>query len=59
MIHSPFPDERLIVPWALGDDLPQAAAGQTPFFMATAYLLVAIMLFVWGTWQEQHSIEVR
>jgi AGZA family xanthine/uracil permease-like MFS transporter len=59
VIHSPFPDERLIVPWALGDGLPHAAAGQTPFFMATAYLLVATMLFVWGTWQERNSIEVR
>ena len=39
VIHSPFPDERLIVPWALADTLPHAAAGQTPVYMATAYLL--------------------
>jgi AGZA family xanthine/uracil permease-like MFS transporter len=58
VIHSPFPDERLVVPWALADTLPHAAAGQSPVYMATAYLLVAVMLFVWGTHDEHQRIEV-
>ena len=49
IIHSPFPDERLVIPWNLGEDLPQAAAGQTPFVMAASYLVVALMLFSWAS----------
>ncbi len=52
VIHSPFADERLLLPWRLGADLPRAAAGQTPFYMAASYLLVAIMLLVWGTYLQ-------
>ncbi len=59
VIHSPFPDERLIVPWALADTLPHAAAGQSPVYMATAYLLVALMLLVWGAQDDHQRIEVR
>jgi len=59
VIHSPFPDERLFVPWALGDSLPQAAAGQSPFVMASAYLLVAVILLAWSWWNDQTSVEVR
>ena len=59
VIHSPFPDERLFVPWALGDSLPLAAAGQSPFVMASAYLLVAAILWSWSVLQEQHISEER
>jgi AGZA family xanthine/uracil permease-like MFS transporter len=48
IIHSPFADERLVLPWKLSRDLPQAAAGQTPIYMATAYLLTAVLLLVWS-----------
>ena len=48
IIHSPFASERLVVPWNLPQELPELAAGQTPFFMASAYMTVALMLFVWG-----------
>jgi AGZA family xanthine/uracil permease-like MFS transporter len=48
VIHSPFPDERLVLPWRLAEDLPAAAAGQTPVFMAASYLTVAAMLLIWG-----------
>ncbi|MHB0957805.1 MAG: permease [Pirellulaceae bacterium] len=58
VIHSPFPDERLFVPWALADALPEAAAGQSPAHLATAYLLVAVMLFVWGAYEKKHRCEV-
>ena len=56
MIHSPYPDERLLLPWALPADLPHAAAGQTPFYMATAYLAVALLLFVWSRLRRQLSL---
>lgn len=59
VIHSPFEDERLFVPWALGDSLPRAAAGQTPFHMAGAYLLVAILLWLWSAWERPQQDEVR
>jgi AGZA family xanthine/uracil permease-like MFS transporter len=51
VIHSPFADERLLWPWDLGE-LPAAAAGQTPVYMAAAYFLVAILLLVWATRRE-------
>jgi AGZA family xanthine/uracil permease-like MFS transporter len=57
VIHSPFADERLVLPWNLGSELPQAAAGQTPFFMAAAYLLVAILLFAWGAYSKRNELE--
>jgi len=47
------------VPWALGDSLPQAAAGQSPFVMASAYLLVAVILLAWSWWNDQTSVEER
>ena len=57
IIHSPFADERLVLPWNLGAELPHAAAGQTPFYLAISYLLVAVMLFVWGKFLDQHEAE--
>ena len=48
VIHSPFASERLVVPWNLPEELPKYASGQTPFFMAAAYMTVALLLFVWG-----------
>ncbi len=48
IIHSPFADERMVLPWALGPDLPQAAVGQTPFYLAASYALVAVLLWGWS-----------
>lgn len=48
IIHSPMADERLMLPWNLPADLPHAAEGQTPFVLAAAYLIVAVMLLVWS-----------
>ncbi len=58
VIHSPFPDERLFVPWSLGDTLPAAAAGQTPLAMAAAYLLVAGILLALSARTQPRSVEV-
>jgi hypothetical protein len=43
----------------LGDSLPLAAAGQSPFVMASAYLLVAAILWSWSVLQAQHISEER
>ena len=45
-IHSPFPDGRLFLPWAIGG-LPAEAAGRGPLEMASAYALLAAVFLLW------------
>jgi len=52
-IHSPMPGGPLIVPWDLPPNLPQAAAGQTPFYMAAGYAAVAVLLVVWAAYLKR------
>lgn len=40
VIHSPFPDGRLFLPWAVDTD--------EPLFLSAAYLIMAGILFLWG-----------
>ena len=47
IIHSPLPSEALVVPWNL-PPLSDAAAGQTPWHLAGAYLLTAATLLGWS-----------
>ena len=47
VIHSPLVDGGLILPWNL-PELPAAAAGQTPLYMAAGYFAVALLLAAWG-----------
>jgi AGZA family xanthine/uracil permease-like MFS transporter len=54
VIHSPFPDGRLFLPWALGD-LPAAAAGRGPVDVAAAYALLAVLFGLWSAWSRDHS----
>ena len=56
IIHSPFPDGRLFVPWALGE-LPPEAAGRGPLSMASGYLLLAGVFAIWRLTrgQEPHA----
>jgi AGZA family xanthine/uracil permease-like MFS transporter len=46
-IHSPFPDGRLLAPWAIGA-LPAEAAGRGPLEMAAAYGLLAVVVLGWS-----------
>jgi len=46
-IHSPFPDGRLLAPWAIGA-LPAEAAGRGPLEMAAAYGLLAVVFLGWS-----------
>lgn len=52
VIHSPLPGGPLVVPWDMPPNLPHAAAGQTPIYMAAAYLATAALLFAWGWWLQ-------
>ena len=49
VIHSPFADGRLFLPWAIGT-LPPEAAGRGPLDLAAAYMLVAILFAAWAAW---------
>ncbi len=49
VIHSPFKDGRLLVPWAIGE-LPPEAAGRGPLHMAVAYSLLAAIFPGWSVW---------
>jgi AGZA family xanthine/uracil permease-like MFS transporter len=46
VIHSPFPDGRLLLPWDLGS-LPAEAAGRGPVTLAAAYALLATIFGLW------------
>ena len=46
VIHSPFADGRLLLPWDIGT-LPAEAAGRGPLTLAAAYALLAALFAVW------------
>jgi len=46
VIHSPFPDGRLFLPWAVGP-LPPEAAGRGPVTLAAAYAVLAAIFVIW------------
>ena len=58
VMHSPFADGRLFLPWAIGE-LPAEAAGRGPLEMAASYGLIAILFAAWSFWpqsdREDHS----
>jgi len=54
IIHSPFADGRLVVPWALGP-LPPEAAGRGPLELAGAYGLLALLFAAWHAWLGKRS----
>ena len=47
IIHSPFKDGRLFLPWALGE-LPAEAAGRGPLELAAAYAILAALYAGWS-----------
>lgn len=48
IIHSPLPGSPLVNPLQLPENLPRMAAGQTPFYLAAAYLAASALLLAWG-----------
>jgi AGZA family xanthine/uracil permease-like MFS transporter len=51
-IHSPFPDGRLFLPWAVGP-LPAAAVGRGPLDLAAAYAILAAIFAAWHAWSTR------
>ena len=51
IIHSPFASGKLIIGWNV-PDLPEAAAGQGPLYMMSAYLCMTVVLAVCGVWKK-------
>ena len=49
VIHSPFADGRLFLPWSIGT-LPVEAAGRGPLEVAAAYVLLAAIFAAWHGW---------
>jgi len=49
VIHSPFPDGRLFLPWSIGT-LPDVAAGRGPLELAAAYAMLAVIFTIWQVW---------
>jgi AGZA family xanthine/uracil permease-like MFS transporter len=49
VVHSPFSDGRLFLPWAIGG-LPPEAAGRGPLDLAAAYALLAALFAGWSAW---------
>ena len=51
VIHSPFPDGRLFLPWSIGT-LPAEAAVRGPLELATAYAVLAALFAAWHAWLD-------
>ena len=49
VIHSPFADGRLFLPWSIGG-LPPEAIGRGPVEVAIAYALLALLFSGWSAW---------
>lgn len=47
VIHSPLPGSRLFVPWNL-PELSSTVANQSPFYVASAYVVMALLLAAWS-----------
>jgi AGZA family xanthine/uracil permease-like MFS transporter len=54
VIHSPFKDGSLFLPWAIGP-LPAEAAGRGPLELAAAYGLLALLFAGWSAVRNDHS----
>jgi len=50
IIHSPYGDGRLFLPWNLAP-LAEAATGRGPIEMALAYALLATLFVAWGMFE--------
>jgi len=50
VIHSPFSDGRLFLPWSI-DALPAEAVGRGPLEMAAGYAALGILFAAWAAWQ--------
>jgi AGZA family xanthine/uracil permease-like MFS transporter len=49
VVHSPFADGRLFLPWDIGQ-LPTEALGRSPLELAFAYAVLAALFAAWHAW---------
>ncbi|MFM8891775.1 MAG: permease, partial [Planctomycetia bacterium] len=56
VIHSPFPDGRLFLPWQTGP-LPEAATGRGPLELAAAYAVLAAIFAAWSLWLDRDAAD--
>jgi len=54
VIHSPFADGRLFLPWRI-EQLPAEAVGRGPLTLAAAYALLAALFVLWHAWLKKVS----
>ena len=54
VIHSPFADGRLFLPWSIGS-LPAEAVGRGPLEVAAAYAVVAVLYLAWSAWLDRQA----
>ncbi len=47
IMHSPVDGEKMVLPWDLPAEIPEAASGQSPVMLFAAYLLVSLLLYGW------------
>jgi AGZA family xanthine/uracil permease-like MFS transporter len=52
VIHSPFKDGHMFLPWAVGE-LPPESVGRDPLTLAAAYLLLACIFLAWSVWNTR------
>ncbi|MEX0939412.1 MAG: permease [Pirellulales bacterium] len=57
LIHSPVAGAALVLPWSLPENVPQAALGQTPVYLAAGYAAVAMLLLAWAGWRGSAAPE--
>jgi len=58
VIHSPLPGGSIILPWN-DYQWPAAVATQTPYHIASAYAVVALLLLAWNAvipWKERNQL---
>ncbi len=56
IIHSPLSGGQLVNPFQL-PNLPLAAAGPTPLYLATTYRISALLLVVWGQMKQDPDVK--
>ena len=56
VIHSPFTDGRLFLPWRTGP-LPEAATGRSPLELAAAYAVLAALFAAWSLWPDRDAAD--
>jgi AGZA family xanthine/uracil permease-like MFS transporter len=58
IIHSPLPGSPMVIPWDLPASLPASSLGQTPFYMASAYVVMGLIVLAFGRWSKDANTKI-